>query len=153
MERNTPSAMRSALARIGVRQRHGQIGQGHAAQPGQREIEQMRVAPRQPVGDRERRIRERVQNQCGEPVFERVAQRERWRMNSSFYPSAAENQIAVVEDRALAGRDGALRLIKMHLNSGGLGSWMERSRGGFVLIADLHLCSRGRQGARARKSS
>src|SRR5260370_23939552 len=64
-------------------------------------------------------------------------------MNSSFYPSAAENQITLIEDRALAGRHGALRLIKMNFDPGGLRRWMESSRGGFVLIADLYLRSGG----------
>src|SRR5258706_2578412 len=68
---------------------------------------------------------------------------DRWRMNSSFYPSAAENQIAIVENGALSGGDGALRLVKMHLDPVGFGGGIERCRGGFVSVADLHLRSRG----------
>src|SRR5437773_7881393 len=66
-------------------------------------------------------------------------------MNSSFYPSAAENQIAIVETRALPGGDGALWLGKMHLDPVRTGGGIERGCGGFVSVADLHLRPRGRR--------
>src|ERR1051326_2027576 len=68
---------------------------------------------------------------------------ERWRMNSSFYPSAAENKIAIVENRALPGGDGALRLVETHLDPVGPGGGVESGRGGVVPVADLHLRPRG----------
>ena len=74
-------------------------------------------------------------------------------MNSSFYPSAAENQIAVVENRALPGSDGALRLIETHLDAVWPGSRIEGGRGGFVPVADLHLGPRRRREACPRRSN
>ena len=53
-------------------------------------------------------------------------------MNSSFYPSAAENQIALVENRALPGGDGALWLVETHLDPVRPGGRIECGRGGFV---------------------
>src|SRR5580765_998037 len=68
-------------------------------------------------------------------------------MNSLFYPSAAENQIASVENRALPGGDGALWLVETHLDPVRYGSRIQGGRGGFVPVADLHFCPRGRREA------
>jgi len=60
-------------------------------------------------------------------------------MNPTFYPSAAQNQIAVVEHRRLSGRHRALRLVELHFHMVRNGCRMKRRRGGFVLVPDLHL--------------
>src|SRR5579864_1812736 len=76
--------------------------------------------------------------------------RERWRMKWSFYPSAAENQIAVVENRALSGRDGALRLVEVYLDTRNIRRRIECRGRGLVLVPDLHPGARWRGKPRPR---
>src|SRR6267143_1012196 len=54
-----------------------------------------------------------------------------------FYPTAAEHQIAIVENRALARRHGPLRLVESNLHARRIGAWKQRRRRRGVLVADL----------------
>src|SRR5436190_7339960 len=63
-------------------------------------------------------------------------------INSSLlifdYPTASNHLFAVIEDRCLPWRDGALRLIENNAGAVVL-HWVNRSRRRFVAISDFHV--------------
>src|ERR1035438_750294 len=66
-----------------------------------------------------------------------------------FYPAAAEHDPAVIENRALARSDGALRVVEAHLDAVRIGGAREGGGRGGVLVADLDLGPDGGAGGHA----
>src|ERR1035437_7215489 len=65
-------------------------------------------------------------------------------IKNSNNPATAEDQFAGVKHPALAGGDGALRLIETHFDARRIGGGRDGRRGGLVLVSDLDLATHGR---------
>jgi hypothetical protein len=63
---------------------------------------------------------------------------------SLFDPTAAYNQVAIIEHSGLPRSDGPLRLVEQDLNALRVARSEQRRKSGGVLVADFNLCSHRR---------
>ena len=98
-----------------VRDKQGRFACAVRRRRGTSASSRLRVGAAQPVRDRSGSALEREHDSPSERGFKAVAQRRR--VAKLFDPAAAHDQVARIEHRALARRDGALRFVETHFDA------------------------------------